>query len=147
MRRAIETAALLEMPIPPIRAKDLNETDAGDVAMWPRVVFDAQFADFWSPFDPARPFPGGESHMDLYHRVNQYTAALLGGLGEEDKMLMVAHGGTISSIFHQAFNVPMIQFSRFKAQNASLSILRFRRSEAPELVAFNLRPPYSSPFE
>ena len=141
MTRAIETAELLRISDNFEKNSNLNETDAGDVSSLKREVFDRTHKDFWKPFDPYRPFPGGESHMDLYTRVVKSTIEMLNSLDEHSKILMVAHAGTISSIFHNAYNVPMEYFSRFKVSNASLTILNYDEiCESPELICFNATP-------
>jgi broad specificity phosphatase PhoE len=144
MRRAVETAELLNMPFDFSELPALNETDAGEVSNWKRSDFDNVYDDFWSSFDPARQFPGGESHMDLYHRVNSCVDNIIAKANEGDRILMAVHGGTISSIFHKAFSVPMKHFSKFVVGNASLSILSYSSiSSVPDLKAFNLQPPES----
>lgn len=120
--------------------KGLNEIDAGSVSHWTRRSFDDTYRDFWAPFDPKRKFPDGESHADLARRVNGSVADLYRQFAGA-KVLMVAHAGTLSCILHRQFRVPMKHFSRFVADNGSVSVVRFHGSAAPaELVTFNLRP-------
>jgi broad specificity phosphatase PhoE len=142
MRRAVETAELLSMSCDFSALSELNETDAGEVSNWKRRDFDDVYDDFWSPFDPTRKFPSGESHMELYQRVNNCVDNIIARAEEGDRILMAVHGGTISSIFHKAFSVPMKHFSKFVVGNASLSILSYSSiSSVPDLKAFNLQPP------
>ncbi len=142
MVRAIQTAELLGINGSPVRYADLNETDAGDVSFWKRERFDAEHPDFWEPFDAVRPFPGGESHMDLYDRVTRCMRKIASESHHGSKVLLVSHGGTISSIFHHAYNVPMSYFSKFVVDNGSLSILKYTDFDTPpELIAYNEMPP------
>lgn len=131
MRRAIQTAKLLNLQLEAIEYPELNETDAGDASYWKRSDFDNKYADFWEPFDEKRPFPGGESHMDLYERVIKKTREVISSSTSGDRVLMVAHAGTISSIFHHAYSVPMRHFSKFLVRNGSLSILRYQDFDIP----------------
>ena len=142
MKRAVDTADLLNIPSTPERYAELNETDAGDVSYWKRDDFDAKFPDFWSPFDENRPFPGGESHKDLYDRVIFCMQSIINKSPKNARILVVAHAGTISSIFHHAYNVPMKHFSKFVVDNGSLSVLRYIDYHTPpELVIYNQMPP------
>jgi probable phosphoglycerate mutase len=142
MRRAVDTALHMALEIEPVIYPELNETDAGEVSYWLREEFDEQFPEFWDPFDEMRPFPGGESHQQLYERVNECTNRILGSQHDESLVMMVAHAGTISSIMHYAYNVPMKYFSRFVVDNGSVTILRyFDNSSPPQLVMYNQRPP------
>ena len=141
MTRAIETSELLDYSLPILKLPDLNETDAGKVATWRRKDFDEKFSDFWTPFDPHRKFPGGESHMDLYRRVTDCTQDILTRAAPDDKILIVAHQGTVSAIMHHYYNVPMNNFSRFTTSNGSVSVLKFQNLKPqPQLLYFNLRP-------
>lgn len=120
-----------------------NEVDAGSVAEWPRAQFDAQHRDFWNPFDPRRPFPGGESHQDLQDRVVQTVQQLLNIYTKPNALIaIVAHAGTISSLFHWLFSVPMQSFSRFVVDNASATLLEWDEQEPafPHLRFFNFVP-------
>lgn len=138
MVRTWQTLEAMDYPCAGERLKELNETDAGSVSYWKRDRFDAEYADFWSPFDPRRPFPDGESHQDMYERVNACMDRLVSSC-RKGRILMVAHGGTLSSIMHRAYNVPLEHFSRFVVGNASLTILRFSEKGAPpHLLAFNV---------
>ena len=141
MRRAIQTANLLGFHDDYKAYPELNETDAGDVSYWKRSVFDEKFRGFWEQFDENRRFPGGESHRDLFDRVIQKTGDILNFAEPDSKVLMVVHAGTISSIFHHAYGVPLKYFSRFVVRNCSLSILRYEQfGEPPALILYDQIP-------
>lgn len=144
MLRAKQTAELV-FPRQELRVSPaFNEADAGSVAEWPRAQFDNCYRDFWTPFDPCRRFPDGESHQDLQDRVVQAVQQLLGCYKGTDTLIaLVAHAGTISSIFHWLYSVPMHMFSRFVVDNASATLLEWNEHGLafPHLRYFNFVPP------
>lgn len=143
MRRARETAEILFPNIAHVVDPAYNEVDAGKVAEWPRGRFDEVFDDFWCPFDPKRQFPDGESHQDLQDRVIAALTLLIDRkTGSDELIVLVAHAGTISSIFHWLYAVPMESFSRFVVDNASATLLEWEggSDSMPHLRFFNLLP-------
>jgi broad specificity phosphatase PhoE len=138
MTRAMQSYEELGYEFDAQVVEELNEVDAGSVSLWPRRTFDETYLDFWAPFDPERKFPDGESHADLARRVNKSVAQLHERFAGA-KVLMVAHAGTLSCILHEQFNVSLRHFSRFKANNGSVSVIRVGgRAEPPELLSFNV---------
>jgi len=139
MLRTIETSLLLSALPAEAETSAINETDAGQVSEWTLEEFNRQYTDFWTKFDPDRKFPGGESHRELYNRVVHYVKGQLDTENGGDFM-MICHGGTISSIFHWAYNIPLDYFSRFIVDNGSLSVLEFTSIyKPPVLKAFNIK--------
>lgn len=139
MLRTIETFELLDLSSELTKHSELNETDAGSVSEWSLDEFNRKYDDFWTSFDPKRKFPGGESHSDLYNRVTSFVKAELEKEIEKDLMI-IGHAGTISSVFHWAYDVPIRYFSKFVVDNASLSVLEFNSvNSPPSLKAFNIR--------
>ena len=71
--------------------------------------------------------PEGESVEDLTRRVTELMDRLFEAHREEDKVLMVAHGGTIRAILVSLLGLPLGSFWRFRIANSSLSIVsRYR---------------------
>ena len=142
MDRATQTAKILNLSDSIESFSELNELDAGTASNEARIEFDRKNPDFWNSFDPYRQFPNGESHMDLYYRVNKCVDHLLSEADAEEKLVMVVHAGTISSIFHKAYNIPMKYFSRFVTKNASISAIKYNKEKTvPELLFFNIESP------
>ena len=138
MIRAIDTAKHLGLDTDPLIYDGLNEQDGGSVSYWKRTKFDLEYHDFWTAFDPRRKFPDGESHMDLYDRINSCIDEILETTNKR-RIFLVAHSGTISSIMHRSFNVPMEFYSRFKSDHCSVSIIKLENSTLsfPSLIQFN----------
>ena len=143
MVRAIDTAKILFPNIDSCITPSLNEVDAGNVSEWSRNDFDQTYNDFWCPFDPSRNFPGGESHQCLQQRVVASFKEILDlHVGSESLVAIVAHAGTISSIFHWLYDIPMKYFSRFVVSNASVTMLEWDEPAQliPHLRFFNYHP-------
>ena len=137
--RTIESAKLL-FPQKPIHiAPSLNEIDAGDVSNWRRITFDKRYPNFFKQFCPKRRFPGGESHLQMFRRQIRFIRALQQKYAESDLVVeVVCHAGTISSILHYYYKVPLKYYSRFETNNASLTVLSWANAaEPPKLVLFN----------
>ncbi|WP_447979729.1 histidine phosphatase family protein [Candidatus Nitrospira bockiana] len=124
MARAIETSRLL---VPSARFEivpALEETDAGICAEWTLSRFNAEYPEFFSDFRPERCYPKGESHHQLYARCTRWFERMVGRASDGDRILIVAHGGSINSILHYALEIPLSKFPWFNLLPASLSILR-----------------------
>jgi broad specificity phosphatase PhoE len=67
--------------------------------------------------------PEGESVEDLTRRVTELMDRLLEAHQEDDKVLVVAHGGTIRAILVSLLGLPLGLFWRFRIANSSLSIV------------------------
>lgn len=120
-QRARETAAIL-FPEGYINVDAaLLETDAGDVAEWTLTKFNQNYPAFNTDFDPRRPYPGGESHYDLYVRVNQWLDKFLREYKGSSNVALVVHGGPIVCVLHRALDIPVEQFPCCQIENASVT--------------------------
>ena len=117
----------------------LGETDAGAVADLPLQSFLADYPDFYA--DPARSYPGGESHFELNQRV-------LGWLNELweaqcNSVLAVTHSGPITCLLQHVLKMDMSSFPAFVPIHASLSVVRYQRTDGDwegRLAGFSLGP-------
>jgi len=75
-RRAMQTAEILYPNQHFNVVTELGETNGGRVAEWTNARFKQVFPDYYSSFSPERPYCDGESHMDLYRRVNNWLDQL-----------------------------------------------------------------------
>ena len=121
----------------------LGETFAGEAANMARTAFAEAHPLFWNDFAPDRPYPGGESHRDLYDRVLSWQKDLE-ALPQETTALAVTHAGPICCLLHAACKVPLGYFPMFLAANASLTKLERRKDGAWRLAFFSL-PPEAAP--
>jgi len=118
--RAMQTAELAFPDIKKIIEPNFCETDFGDCQGWSFQEFDSIYTDFWASFDPFRSYPGGESHHQMYERTIKSIKHILLETKKKE-ILIVAHGGTLASIFHWIMNIPLSKFPALKVYNASLS--------------------------
>lgn len=136
--RAKETAALAAPDMSFIIDARLGETNAGTAAAMSLDEFNQTHPVFWSSFKPDRPYPGGESHADLYARVLEWQEELEHTVPAGVKVLAVTHAGPICCLLHAACKTDMTHFPTFLATNASLTKLE-RTGTAPwRLVFFSL---------
>ncbi|WP_268966472.1 histidine phosphatase family protein [Oceanidesulfovibrio marinus] len=138
MLRAVQSAEIIFPDQKFVVLPEIAETDAGHCAEWPLVRFLADHSNFYSEFDPDRPYPGGESHMDLYHRTTHWFMNAIETYGEHERVVMVAHNGPIACVLHHCYNTPMTCFPRFTAPNASLSHLHIDKTGVARLYAFGI---------
>lgn len=124
IHRAIQSAEILFPGRGRIVDERFNEIDAGEDSEVKRLEFDAKNPSFFTNFNPHKNFSNGESHFDLFNRVN---CAFREACEEPEvsDIVIVAHAGTISTIMHGVFNVSMNYFSQFVADNGSLSLLEW----------------------
>lgn len=120
-RRAQETAELAlpgeEFTVDP----RIGETDPGDIAELTFTELPELYPEFKLPFDPLRPYPGGESHQQLYDRSVAWFQEKICTLPEKTNVLTVSHGGPICSIIQHICKVDMRDFPMFVPTNASFS--------------------------
>lgn len=144
-RRAQETAALF---LPEVNFSStfteeykLGETEAGKVANWTTKRFLAQYPEYAGPIDPSRPYPGGESHKNLYDRVAQWFSKMEKTMPEEAEILAVTHAGPICCLIQHICGMEMKKFPFFLAENASLTRLDRQHDNSWRLGVFSLTPP------
>ncbi len=120
-KRAIQTAELLFPQREIIPRNELLETDAGTVAEWSIIKFNQHYPDFWSSFDPYRSYPNGESHYDLYVRVNSWLDECQTKFkSKNNNIAIVTHGGPINCVLHRFNKVPLEQYPYYEIKNASV---------------------------
>ena len=137
IHRAIQSAEILFPHKGKFVDDRFNEIDAGEDSEVKRLDFDTKNPSFFTNFNPHKKFNGGESHFDLFNRVN----CALREICEEPEVsdiVIVAHAGTISTIMHGVFNVSMNHFSQFVADNGSLSLLEWDH-RVFKMTFFNLK--------
>ncbi len=127
LRRGVQTAEILLPSVPFEITAELAETDAGICKAWERTFFDLEYPDFFGAFNPDRPYPGGESHRDLYRRSVAWLQKALADAEDGSNILAVGHGGSINSILHYVLSVPLESFPKFQLANASLTVVWFRK--------------------
>lgn len=119
--RARETA---EMAFPEanwVTDSRLGETDAGLVANLPLPEFLEEQPDFYA--DPANPYPGGESHLDLNARVLAWLDEQLHNPCRS--LAVAAHSGPITCILQHVLQMNMTLFPAFLPAHATVSVVHF----------------------
>lgn len=137
-KRAQETAALAAPQMSFAIDARLGETNAGSAAQMNLRTFNQAYPDFWTSFTPHRPYPGGESHADLYSRVLAWTADLTKTFPPNAKVLAVTHAGPICAILHSVCKTDMVHFPIFLSANASLTKIEQTTADSWRLAFFSL---------
>jgi probable phosphoglycerate mutase len=117
----------------------IGETNAGDVASIKLEDFLNAYPEFY--FDPSNQYPQGESHLTLNNRTLNWLNDQLKNPCE--CLFAVMHSGPISCIIQHVCNVPMTYFPTFLPQNASISVLEFKKIDhfwIGSLKGFSLTP-------
>lgn len=136
-RRAQQTAALVSPQAEFVLDPRLGETDAGDVADLTLRQFLATWPDFYA--DNTQAYPGGESHVDLNHRVLSWLREVHQNC--HGNVLAVTHAGPIACLLQHALQLPMQRFPALKAQNGSISIIDYANADDHgQVLAFSLLP-------
>jgi broad specificity phosphatase PhoE len=84
---------------------------------------DRRWVKMWRD-DPNLRLPQGESRMDLYERVRGFMEKLLARHADEDRVLVVGHGGVNKSIMGYFFEVDITHVWRFFQSNACVNVFR-----------------------
>ena len=97
----------------------LLEVDAGDYAFrtWDDFYFENGHVKKFELINVE--FPGGETYLDLCDRCNNFFDELI--TREEERSLLVCHGGAIGMILHIALGIPLGHFPLFTIDNLSLT--------------------------
>ncbi len=125
--RAVQTAEILLPGQKFYIASGLAETDAGICKTWEQRRFEREYPEFFGAFSPDRPYPGGESHRDLYRRCVGWLTDILNRTESPTNVMAIAHGGSINAILHHTLSIPMELFPKFQLANASFTVVRFRK--------------------
>ncbi len=112
-----------------IRERDFAEQNLGQWQGMNRAAFLASrpAGSHWFA-DIAEPPPGGESFLDLYHRVSGAIARLTGAHAGRD-VIAVGHGGTIKAALGLALGGLVEQGLAFDIDNCSVTRLDHFASE------------------
>lgn len=138
MERSKQTAELMNLGKINYSTKLFNETDGGVAANWTKDKFRVEYPEFWRQFDPEKPFPGGESHRELYNRVVEGVKIILKDSFKDENVLIVCHAGTISAILHWIYEIELKLFSRFSTHNCSITLLEYDDENVkPKMMFFN----------
>jgi broad specificity phosphatase PhoE len=139
-QRARETAALAAPAQTFVLDARLGETDAGTVADMPLETFAREHPYFWKKFDPLCAYPGGESHQQLYDRVQSWFEEAEATFPPDARIFAVTHAGPICCLLHAVCKVPMKDFPAFLPSNVSMTKLERRDGEAWRLAFFSFSP-------
>lgn len=134
LRRANETARILSgrLKLPATRREDLREACLGE---WEgKTVAEIRRTDFrrlaqWYR-DPTRlRLKGGEPIPAFQKRVRRELQRLLYIYGEADRLLIVTHGGWISTLLTDVVGIPLGRMWTFVLDNCSLTHLHWDRKK------------------
>lgn len=124
-RRAISEAGLMEMGLGEWEGKTVSHVEqaSGD-----------EFSK-WAQNPSRVAIPGGEPFRDFVARVKR-TMRAIERKHREGNVLLVCHGGVISTYATHIFNVPPDDIWLFRVRNASLTIVEIMPT-AHRIVTFN----------
>ncbi len=124
LRRAIQTADIIsrEMGLTPRPFRELREINNGIVAGMTAEEARRHYTEPTEPLLDWRPYPGGETWREFYHRVSGFMERLA---DSDLPTIIVAHGGTIMQIVSWWLELDMETISRvsFRTSPASVSVL------------------------
>ena len=121
--RAQETAELFLPEQNFIVDPRLGETNSGVAAKMTFPEFKKKYPDFRFPLDMKQPFPGGESHQQLYERTVEWFEECTNKLPRGASLLAVTHVGPISCILQHVCKMGMEGFPVFIPRHTSLTKL------------------------
>lgn len=105
--------------------EDLREIDFGD---WEGLSFgeiaqrDPEAVARWAAFEPEFVFPGGEALAGFQERVRRAAEAI--GKLDEERVLVVSHGGVIRAMLCHWLGLSAREYLIFDVQPASLTTVR-----------------------
>ena len=123
--RALRTAEIIaeRLELPVHLDEGLRERHLGSMQGMTKGEFQRECPEECAAFetgDPEYQFPGGESARERYERcVRGATELALRHPGQ--CILVVAHGGVLSSFFYRAMQMPLSEPRRFSNVNAAIS--------------------------
>lgn len=123
--RAMATAQVIASRLGmPVHADErLRERHLGSMQGMTKAEFQREAPDEFAAFDSGDPeyrFPGGESARQRYERCVLGTAELA-SRHPGQRVLVVAHGGVLSSYFYRATLTPLSEPRRFSIFNAAIN--------------------------
>ncbi|HKL38807.1 MAG TPA: alpha-ribazole phosphatase [Bacteroidales bacterium] len=96
----------------------IGELDFGEWELQPWSSINPRHLARWKEDFLFAQAPGGESHMDLYQRVEQFWDQLL--KKEHPTSLIVTHGGVIKSLLSKILDMPLRKSYAFKIHYGEL---------------------------
>jgi alpha-ribazole phosphatase len=105
LQRCYKLAKALKNHHSPIVDKRIGELDFGEWELQPWTEIDGQSLERWREDFLFARAPQGESHMDLYRRVEHFWDQLLGE--KHPSCLVVTHGGVIKSLLSKILDMPL----------------------------------------
>ena len=132
--RAVQTAEIISQSIGKVFISDarLREQNLGILQGFTRAAFESRYPDEfsqWESHDPDYTIPGSESIRDIFSRciscVEDLSKTHCG-----KSILIVTHGGVLSSFMHKALCIPFTQKRTFSLLNGSINV--FSISETME---------------
>jgi broad specificity phosphatase PhoE len=141
LSRTAETAEILagDMGAPVVLDERLREHDIGPLTgivwreieslypdIWHSLHYDAEWTDI----------PGTEGYEALRSRLAAMLADIQARHGEDETVMVVSHGGSLSMFLVEILNMERRRPSPFRFGNASLSVVELR-PRGPGLVCLN----------
>lgn len=124
LMRARQTAEIISkaLNIDPIYAIELREFNAGIVSGMDRKEAKKYYNKVISPHLEWRPYPESESFREFYYRSTSFMDKLR---EKEERVLIVAHGGTIQNIIRWWLGTPLSDYFKvaFEIANTALTVL------------------------
>jgi len=121
MRTAETIAVRLGLPVH--SDERLRERHLGSMQGMTKAEFQRECPEEYAAFDSGDPeyqFPDGESARERYERCVLGTAELA-SRHPGQTILVVAHGGVVSSFFYRAMGTPLSEPRRFSLFNAAIN--------------------------
>ena len=134
--RARESADILASAVglPVEEAVALREIDVGDAKGLSYDAVAERWPDVFRPEGDGR-FPRGESFAEVGERAARYLREEVIP-GEEERVLVVCHGGVVRSAAARLLGLPLTNLAIFQVDNASITVLR-AEGGAVGLVGWN----------
>ena len=125
-KRAMQTAEIIFPEKKLISVKELGETDAGHVSNYKEKKFFKLYPEYINDYSAERKYPGGDSHLDLFRRVNGWLEKLLYIWNGADTVAIVAHNGSIAAMLHYFYKVALKTFPAFELQNGAVCYISIK---------------------
>jgi alpha-ribazole phosphatase len=130
LSRAYRSAEILAEPfgLSPVIIPDMRERHFGK---WEGLTFNEIRDQYPDEFDawvknPVKHCPvGGESTIDVYHRVVNALDLILMCHGDGEKIALAGHGGVNRVILCHVMSIPLENIFRIEQANAGVNIINF----------------------
>ena len=118
----------------------IGETNAGIVAGMKKTEFQSLYPNLLQSH--YNPYPGGESHSDLFNRVESWWIDLNKSSSDNENIICVAHSGSISCVLQLALGLGLSSFPAFLVPNCSISIVEVINNQS-RIKLLSYSPDYS----